>query len=108
MKTIKQITKVLSNHLNAAIRRKQNLISLIDNGDLNRLLPKLCNKNQQIRQALEEYNPSKHKVTKRPNKPQKDKPDIETAKIPIPYQKVINMQATAFLFWVPGAVLGQF
>lgn len=101
MKKITQITKVLSNHLNAAIRRKQNLISLINNGDINRLLPKLCNKSQQIRQAIEEYNPSKHKVTKRPNKPQKDKPDIETAKIPIPYQKVINMQATAFLFGSP-------
>lgn len=101
MKKITQISKVLSNQFNAAVGRKQNFVSLIENGDITRLLSKLSNKNQQIRQALEEYDPSRHKVTKRPNKPQKGRPDIETAKMPIPYQKVINMEATAFLFGSP-------
>lgn len=101
MTTIKQITQALSNQFNAVLGRKQKLIELIQNGDISRLLGKMTTCNEKIIKALEEYDPTKHQVTKRPNHHQKGKPDIITAKLPIPFQKIINMQATAFLFGSP-------
>lgn len=101
MATIRQITQALTNQFNAALGRKQKLVDLIRNGDVSRLLGKMTTHNGQIAQALKEYDPTKHDVTKRPDRHQKGKPDIITAKLPIPFQKVINMQATAFLFGSP-------
>ena len=101
MATIRQITQALTNQFNAALGRKQKLVDLIRNGDVSRLLGKMTTHDGQIAQALKEYDPTKHDVTKRPDRHQKGKPDIITAKLPIPFQKVINMQATAFLFGSP-------
>lgn len=101
MTTIKQITQALSNQFNAVLGRKQKFVELIQNGDISRLLSKMTTCNDKITKALAEYDPTKHEVTKRPNRHRKGKPDIITAKLPIPFQKVINLQATAFLFGSP-------
>ena len=101
MTTIRQITQALSNQFNAVLGRKQKLVELIQNGDISRLLGKMTTCNDKITKALAEHDPTKHEVTKRPNRHRKGKPEIITAKLPIPFQKVINLQATAFLFGSP-------
>lgn len=90
MTTIKQITQALSNQFNAVLGRKQKFVELIQNGDISRLLSKMTTCNDKITKALAEYDPTKHEVTKRPNRHRKGKPDIITAKLPIPFQKSLT------------------
>lgn len=99
--TTSKITQTLRNHLNAVLGRKQALLELLTNGDIARLQSKMTNYSERIQNAIKEYTPGCHKVCRRPNKPRKGKPDKETAKLPIPYQRTINEQSTAFLFGSP-------
>lgn len=96
-----KLAEMLGNQLNAALGRKQKLIELIDNSDLTRLKSRLDNHDERVCNALKEYIPENHKVMLRKDKKRKGKPDKIVAKLPIPFQKVINLQATAFLFGEP-------
>lgn len=101
MAVVEQIATVLRNRLNAALGRKQKLVELIESQDIVRLMGKLDSQREKVAIAMKQYNPKTHEIMSRPEKVDKQKDGKKRARLPIPYQKVINRQATAFLFGGP-------
>ena len=95
---IKSVIQVLKNELNAALGRKQELVELLSESDLTRAKDRLENFDDRIGIALSQYDPTLHDAANRPDKRRKGKEPKKTAKLPIPFQRMINQQATAFLF----------
>jgi SPP1 family phage portal protein len=99
---IKSVIQVLKNELNAALGRKQELVELLSESDLTRVKDRLENFDDRIGIALSQYDPTLHNAANRPDKKRKGKEPKKTAKLPIPFQRMINQQATAFLFGQEG------
>lgn len=104
---IKSVIKVLKNELNAALGRKQELVELLSEADLTRAKDRLENFDDRISLALSQYDPTLHNAANRPDKKRKGKEPKKTAKLPIPFQRMINQQATAFLFGEQGTFSNQ-
>lgn len=101
MAVVGQIANVLRNQLNAALGRKQKLVELIESGDIARLMGKLDSQRDKVAKALRQYNVETHAIMSRPEDVERQKKGGGRARLPIPFQKVINRQATAFLFGNP-------
>ena len=104
---INSVIKVLKNELNAALGRKQELVELLSEADLTRAKDRLENFDDRISTALSQYDPTLHNAANRPDKKRKGKEPKKTAKLPIPFQRMINQQATAFLFGEQGTFSNQ-
>lgn len=76
-------------------------MELIENSDIGRLQSKMTFNGARVGDALKQYDPNRHNVIYRPDKIRKGKDPKIVNKLPIPYQKEINKQATAFLFGSP-------
>ena len=98
MAVVEQIANVLRNQLNAALGRKQKLVELVENGDIVRLMGKLDSQRAKVAESLRQYNVDTHAIMNRPEDVERQKKGGGQARLPIPFQKVINRQATAFLF----------
>lgn len=101
MAVVEQIAAVLRNRLNAALGRKQKLVELVESGDIARLMGKLDSQREKVAVALKQYNNKTHAIMSRAEDVEKQKNGRKRARLPIPYPKVINRQATAFLFGGP-------
>lgn len=101
MAVVEQIANVLRNQLNAALGRKQKLVELVENGDIVRLMGKLDSQRAKVAESLRQYNVDTHAIMNRPEDVERQKKGGGRARLPIPFQKVINRQATAFLFGNP-------
>ena len=93
---IKSVIKVLKNELNAALGRKQELVELLSEADLTRAKDRLENFDDRISLALSQYDPTLHNAANRPDKKRKGKEPKKTAKLPIPFQRMINQQERHF------------
>lgn len=74
---LQQILTYFRNLTLNSIGANRDLYQLLQDKDVNRALDMMQNNDEDVEQALKEYNPQTHEVMKRPNKYRKnDKPYI--------------------------------
>lgn len=98
---LQQILTYFRNLTLNSIGANRDLYQLLQDKDVNRALDMMQNNDEDVEQALKEYNPQTHEVMKRPNKYRKnDKPYI-TEKLPRARQRYINDVELFFLLGNP-------
>ncbi len=80
---------------------KRNLYQLLQDKDINRALEMLSNRDEEVDQAIKEYNPQTHDVMKRPNKYRKGDDPYITEKLPRSRARYINEIELFFLLGNP-------
>lgn len=80
---------------------KRNLYQLLQDKDINRALEMLSNRDDDVDQAIKEYNPQTHDVMKRPNKYRKGDDPYITEKLPRTRARYINEIELFFLLGNP-------
>lgn len=80
---------------------ERTLYELIQDGDIARAIELMQNRDDEVEQALLEYDTRSHKVMSRPNKSRKNSREYETEKLPRNRQRYINEVELFFLFGNP-------
>lgn len=95
------LTDVLTLFKNVALNSmgvERDLYQLLAAKDVPTAISLMQNRDVDVDNALTEYNPQKHKIMKRPNKPRKGEAPYITEKLPRSRQRYINEVALFFLF----------
>lgn len=79
----------------------RDLYTLIQDKDINRALEMLQNRDEEVDNAIKEYNPQTHEVMHRPNKFRKNEQPYITEKLPRTRQRYINEVELFFLLGSP-------
>lgn len=100
------ITDIFRNYVNALVGRNQRFEQLLESKDISAVKERMIRREKYVAEALEEYDPKRHQVMRRPDKQITDKQGklirIEKVwKLPIPYQVFINEIALVFLYARP-------
>lgn len=100
------IFDTVRNYFNATVGRNQEFEKLLAAKDIGRVIEQMSNKNAEIAEAMQEYNPLTHEIMKRDDKIVTDKNGKflrfeKQWKLPIPYPSYINEIALVFLYGRP-------
>lgn len=80
---------------------ERTLYELIRDRDIARAIELMQDRDNEVDEALKEFNPQTHEVMNRPNKSRKNARDYETEKLPRSRQRYINEVELFFLFGSP-------
>lgn len=80
---------------------ERTLYELIQDRDIARAIELMQNRDDEVDEAISEYNPLTHAVMSRPNKSRKNSQEYETEKLPRNRQRYINEVELFFLFGAP-------
>lgn len=98
------ITEILTKFRNKVLNSsgiEGELYSLLDKRDVTQALSLFQNREEEVDNAITEYNPQTHRVMRRPNKQRKNDRPYITEKLPRNRQKYINEVELFFLFGKP-------
>lgn len=84
-----------------AIGVDRDLYKLLSDKDIGAVKAMMQNRDDEVCQAISEYNPDSHRVNNRPNKLRKNKQPYETEKLPRSRQRYINEVELFFLLGKP-------
>lgn len=80
---------------------RRDFYQLIQDGDIDRAISLMQDRDREVDNALQEYNPQTHDVMKRPNKRRRKMEDYKTEKLPRTRQRYINEVELFFLLGNP-------
>lgn len=97
MSIIKDIASVVKNLVLNAAGVERTFLQYIDDGDINNALKLMTSNEDEVMQALKEYDPESHAVMSRRNKMRSGRNPYETCKLPRTRQNYINEVELFFL-----------
>lgn len=98
---INDITTYFRNKVLNSAGAERDFLQLIEDRDIGSALELMQNRDDDVDNAIKEYNPQTHKVTKRPNKYRDGKNPYITVKLPRSRQRYINEVELFFLLGRP-------
>lgn len=98
---INDITTFFKNKVLNSAGAERDFLQLIQDGDIGTALSLMQDRDDDVDNAIKEYNPQTHKVMKRPNKYRDGKNPYITEKLPRSRQRYINEVELFFLFGKP-------
>ena len=101
MNIANNIINYLQNAIKNGLGVERDLYQLIQDRDISRVQSLLQNRDIEVAEALKEYDPSKHDVMFRRDKPRKGKEPYKVQKLPRSWQRYINEIALFFLLAKP-------
>lgn len=101
MNFIEAVFNLLRNKTLNSLGVERDLMKLIQDRDISRVQTLLQNRDVEVIQSIEEYNPITHKVNKRRDKMRKDKEPYKVEKLPRTRQRYINEVELFFLLGSP-------
>lgn len=101
MNFIEAVFNLLRNKTLNSLGVERDLMKLIQDRDISRVQTLLQNRDVEVIQSIEEYNPITHKVNKRRDKMRKDKEPYKVEKLPRTRQRYINEVELFFLLGNP-------
>ncbi len=101
MNIASNIINYLQNAIKNGLGVERDLYQLIQDRDISRVQSLLQNRDIEVAEALKEYDPSKHDVMFRRDKPRKGKEPYKVQKLPRSWQRYINEIALFFLLAKP-------
>lgn len=96
-----QIFTLFKNKVLNSVGMERTLFELMRDKDVPKAISLMQNRDEDVDEALKEYNPQKHEIMKRPNKPRKNERPYITEKLPRSRQRYINEVELFFLFGNP-------
>lgn len=94
---LQQILTLFKNVVLNSVGSKRTFLELMEAGDVARAVEMMDGHDDEVDNALKEYNPQTHKVMGRPDKPRKGEPPYRTEKLPRTRQRYINEVELFFL-----------
>lgn len=94
------LTRILTLFKNVvldSIGNKRTFLELLQAGDIDRAVSMMEEHDDEVDNALREYNPQTHEVMRRPDKPRKGEPPYRSEKLPRTRQRYINEVELFFL-----------
>lgn len=94
------LEQILSYFRNIVLNKagaERDLYQLIEDGDIPTAIEMMQNRDEDVEEALKEYNPKTHEVMNRPNKQRKSADAYKTEKLPRARQRYINEVELFFL-----------
>lgn len=101
MNFIEAVFNLLRNKTLNSLGVERDLMKLIQDRDISRVQTLLQNRDVEVIQSIEEYNPITHEVNKRRDKMRKDKEPYKVEKLPRTRQRYINEVELFFLLGNP-------
>lgn len=98
---IKQIFEYFRNLALNSAGVERTLYELLEQNDISGVIELMQNHDDEVEEALKEYNPQTHDVMNRPNKSRKNAKEYETEKLPRSRQRYINEVELFFLLGSP-------
>lgn len=98
---IKQIFEYFRNLALNSAGVERTLYELLEQNDISGVIELMQNHDDEVEEALKEYNPQAHDVMNRPNKSRKNAKEYETEKLPRSRQRYINEVELFFLLGSP-------
>lgn len=98
---IEAIYNLFHNKVLNSIGVERDILQLIEDKDISKVISIMENRDIEVEQALKEYNPDLHDVNKRPNKYRKGNESYITEKLPRSRQRYINEVELFFLLGQP-------
>lgn len=98
---IKQIFEYFRNLALNSAGVERTLYELLEQNDISSVIELMQNHDDEVEEALKEYNPQTHDVMNRPNKSRKNAKEYETEKLPRSRQRYINEVELFFLLGSP-------
>lgn len=98
---IKQIFEYFRNLALNSAGVERTLYELLEQNDISSAIELMQNHDDEVEEALKEYNPQTHDVMNRPNKSRKNAKEYETEKLPRSRQRYINEVELFFLLGSP-------
>ena len=95
---LQQVLTLFKNVVLNSIGVERDIYKLLQDRDVMGAIRLMQNRDEDVDNALKEYNPQLHEVMKRPNKPRKNERPYITEKLPRTRQRYINEVALFFLF----------
>lgn len=94
---VQQIKNFFRNKTLNAAGVERSLYELLEDGDVVTAISLMQNRDDEVENAIKEYNPQTHDVMNRPNKSRKNANEYETEKLPRSRQRYINEVELFFL-----------
>lgn len=101
MNFVESIFNLLRNKTLNSLGVERDLMKLIEDKDISQVQTLLQNRDMDVIEAIEEYNPETHKVNKRKDKQRKNKEPYKVEKLPRTRQRYINEVELFFLLGNP-------
>jgi hypothetical protein len=101
MNFVESIFNLLRNKTLNSLGVERDLMKLIEDKDISQIQTLLQNRDMDVIEAIEEYNPETHKVNKRKDKQRKNKEPYKVEKLPRTRQRYINEVELFFLLGNP-------
>lgn len=101
MNFVEAIFNLLRNKTLNSLGVERDLMKLIQDKDISQVQTLLQNRDMDVIEAIEEYNPETHKVNKRKDKLRKNKEPYKVEKLPRARQRYINEVELFFLLGNP-------
>ena len=95
---LQQVLSLFKNMVLNATGAERDLYKLLEDKDVDRAIGLMQDRDKDVDEALAEYNPQKHKIMERQNKPRKNERPYITEKLPRTRQRYINETELFFLF----------
>lgn len=95
---LQQILTLFKNVVLNSVGSKRSFLELMEAGDVATAVAMMQEHDDEVDNALREYNPQTHKVMRRPDKPRKGEAPYRTEKLPRTRQRYINEVELFFLF----------
>lgn len=96
-----QIFTLFKNKVLNSVGVERDIYTLLQDKDVTGAINLMQNRDEDVDEALREYNPQLHKIMERPNKPRKNERPYITEKLPRTRQRYINEVELFFLFGNP-------
>lgn len=101
MNFVESVFNLLRNKTLNSLGVERDLMKLIEDKDISQIQTLLQNRDMDVIEAIEEYNPETHKVNKRKDKQRKNKEPYKVEKLPRTRQRYINEVELFFLLGNP-------
>lgn len=101
MNFVESVFNLLRNKTLNSLGVERDLMKLIEDKDISQVQTLLQNRDMDVIEAIEEYNPETHKVNKRKDKQRKNKEPYKVEKLPRTRQRYINEVELFFLLGNP-------
>lgn len=101
MSLITSVFNVSKNLFLNGIGASRDLEQLLKDKDVDKALEMFENNDEQVAEAIKQYDPEQHEVMSRPNKARKNRVDYVVQKLPRAWQRYINEVALFFLLAKP-------
>jgi hypothetical protein len=101
MGMISEIWTYLQNAVKNGAGVDRDLMQLLADGDIDRAKQLFQDRDNEVKEAIAEYNPDQHEIMKRPNKFRKDREPYRVQRLPRAWQRYINETALFFLLAKP-------